>query len=100
MGPSVVLCFLHYMLNRRKLVLFVVLLPGLLVAEQIHLKDGSVVEGTILQQSRTSIQIRTIDGVKIISKDDIRRIDYGKEAKAEQQRKEAERIKGLCPSDS
>lgn len=93
MGPSVVLCFLHYMLNRRKLVLFVVLLPGLLVAEQIHLKDGSVVEGTILQQSRTSIQIRTIDGVKIISKDDIRRIDYGKEAKAEQQRKEAERIK-------
>lgn len=93
MGPSAVLCFLHCMLNRRKLVLFVVLLPGLLVAEQIHLKEGSVLEGTILQQSRTSIQIRTVDGVKTISKDDIRRIDYGKEAKAEQQRKEAERIK-------
>lgn len=81
------------MLNRRKLVLFLVLLPGLLVAEQIHLKDGSVVEGTILQQSRTSIQIRTADGVKTIPKDDIRRIDYGKGAKTEQQRKEAESIK-------
>jgi len=79
------------MLNFRRLVLFLVLLPGLLVAEQIYLKDGSVVEGTILQQSRTSIQIRTVDGVKTISKDSIRRIDYGKGTEAEQQRKEAER---------
>lgn len=111
MRPPAVLCFLLHMLNRRRLVFFVVLLPCLLVAGQFYLKEGSVVEGTILQPSRTTIQIRTVDGVKTISKDDIRRIDYGKEAKAErkleaerikeaQRQKEAERAKELEPQEA
>lgn len=78
-------------LNCRRPSVFLVFLPGVHFAEQIYLKDGSTLEGINLQQSRTSIQIRTVDGVKTISKDDIKRIDYGKEALSEQQRKEAGR---------
>jgi hypothetical protein len=81
-----------------------------LLAERVYLKNGTFVDGTIIQQSRTAMQIRKPDGTVItVQKEDIRRVDYSydpqKEAEklaeekrrkelAEQQKKRLEAEKG------
>jgi hypothetical protein len=45
--------------------------------ERVYLKNGSVVDGEIIQQTITTIQIKTYKGeILTIQKDDIRKIDY------------------------
>jgi len=60
-----------------RLVILVLFLSSPLLAERIFLKNGTVVDGAIMQQSRTAVQIRTVDGrVLTLEKDAIRKIDY------------------------
>lgn len=52
--------------------------PAAILAERVLMTDGSTVEGTILQQSRTTIQLRSADGrLFTIDKALIRKIEYG-----------------------
>ncbi|MCX7809551.1 MAG: hypothetical protein N2247_01460, partial [Leptospiraceae bacterium] len=52
---------------------FVVSLYG----ERVYLKNGSVIDGEIIQQTMTAIQVKTYKGeILTIQKDDIRKIDY------------------------
>jgi hypothetical protein len=52
---------------------FVVSLYG----ERVYLKNGSVIDGEIIQQTMTTIQIKTYKGeILTIQKNDIRKIDY------------------------
>jgi hypothetical protein len=52
---------------------FVVSLYG----ERVYLKNGSVIDGEIIQQTITTIQVKTYKGeILTIQKDDIRKIDY------------------------
>jgi hypothetical protein len=45
--------------------------------ERVYLKNGSVVDGEIIQQTMTTIQVKTYKGeILTIQKDDIRKIDY------------------------
>lgn len=76
------------------------LLPaGGLSAETIVLKNGQILGGKIVGQSRTSITLQTPNGRRTIQKSQIRRIDYKSpaEVRAEEQRRiareEAERKK-------
>ncbi|MCP5484605.1 MAG: hypothetical protein H7A22_03645 [Spirochaetales bacterium] len=75
--------------KKLRLLLLVFLLPCALMAETIYLKNGGVVNGTIVGQTRTEVRIRTAQGVQVIQKDDIRRIVYGNE-EAERLAREAE----------
>jgi opacity protein-like surface antigen len=58
----------------------VLLLLGLMVctshAAVVHLKDGSIVRGTIVSATARDIQFHTQDGMLTISNDRIERIDY------------------------
>ncbi|MCB1308264.1 MAG: hypothetical protein KDK30_08805 [Leptospiraceae bacterium] len=73
------------MIARRTHTLFAwLIILGLLVfipqnswADQIILKDGSVVYGQILRQSRTDVTIRSNDRTQVIQKTQIARIQYG-----------------------
>jgi hypothetical protein len=48
-----------------------------LYGERVYLKNGSVVDGEIIQQTMTTIQVKTYKGeILTIQKDDIRKIDY------------------------
>jgi len=52
---------------------FVVSLYG----ERVYLKNGAVIDGEIIQQTITTIQVKTYKGeILTIQKDDIRKIDY------------------------
>ena len=56
--------------------------------ERIYLKDGTIIDGEILQQTMTTIQVRTYKGeLKTINKDDIRRIDFRFDIREEERRK-------------
>jgi hypothetical protein len=45
--------------------------------ERVYLKNGSVIDGEIIQQTITTIQVKTYKGeILTIQKDDIRKIDY------------------------
>jgi len=45
--------------------------------ERVYLKNGAVVDGEIIQQTMTAIQVKTYKGeILKIQKDDIRKIDY------------------------
>jgi len=45
--------------------------------ERVYLKNGSVIDGEIIQQTMTTIQVKTYKGeILTIQKDDIRKIDY------------------------
>ncbi|MCR9143570.1 MAG: DUF5683 domain-containing protein [bacterium] len=69
------------------------LLPGLLLAETIILKNGTRVSGKIVGQSRTTVTIRNNAGTRVIQKSNIRRISYennNNQAAEEARRKKAE----------
>lgn len=68
--------------------LALMLLPGQLQAETIILKNGQVISGKIVGQSRTQVRIDTGNGVRAVPKTQIRRISY--ESAAEVRRKQAE----------
>ena len=61
------------------------------LAETITLKNGGVVRGKIVGQSRTSVRIQTNSGVRTINKSDIRRISYESAADLERQRQAEQR---------
>lgn len=63
-------------LFRRIIPLLILLTPLLARAETILLHDGRLIQGRILNQSRTHVQIRTATGTLLIDKNDIARIDY------------------------
>lgn len=65
------------------------LLSSPLMAERVYLKNGKFVDGSIIQQSRTAVRIRTVDGRTVtLKKDAIRRIDYSYDPQ-----KEAEKLR-------
>lgn len=70
---------------------------GSLQAETILLKNGQIITGQIVAQSRTDVQINVNGQVITIQKDQIRRIQYGNDpaaAEAERRRQEeAERLR-------
>lgn len=47
-----------------------------MAADTVLLKDGSVVEGDVLSQTRREIRIKTSSGHRVVLKSDIRRILY------------------------
>jgi hypothetical protein len=70
-----------------------------LSAEVIHLKNGQVLVGRVIGQTRESMRIQTERGVRTIAKNEIRRVSYSqaeedairqKEAAAEERRRKAE----------
>ncbi len=61
----------------RKLVFLAILVPHLLLADTVILKSGQEVDGQIVNQSETTITIRTRQGVQTIGKGNVRRIFYG-----------------------
>lgn len=62
----------------------IVFINSQLLAERIFLKSGAVIDGKILQQSRTEIQLRTLNGqVLMIQKSNIQKIDYTFDEKKE-----------------
>lgn len=63
-------------LFRRFIPLLILMIPFLAQAETILLHDGRLVQGKILNQSRTHVQIQTATGTLLIDKNDIARIDY------------------------
>lgn len=52
------------------------LLPLAVLAETVYLRDGRVLEGSLIGQSRTEIRLRTDRGLVVINKTKIRRIAY------------------------
>lgn len=75
-----------------RLTLAVLLFTGpALLAETIYMRDGRVLAGRIVNQSRTDITLQTAQGVLTISKEQIRRIQYDNPqqdaAKAEEARR-------------
>lgn len=66
-----------------------VLFSSQLLAERVYLKNGKFVDGSIIQQSRTAVRIRSVDGRTVtLKKDAIRRIDYSYDPQ-----KEAEKLR-------
>lgn len=61
----------------RRLFIFALLLPVSLLADTVILKSGQEVDGQIINQSETTITIRTRQGVQTIGKGTVRRILYG-----------------------
>ncbi|MCB1170540.1 MAG: hypothetical protein KDK25_09415 [Leptospiraceae bacterium] len=57
--------------------LLLVMSPLALLADTVILKSGQEVDGQIVNQSETTISIRTRDGVQTLSKTQVRRILYG-----------------------
>ncbi len=60
-----------------------------LLADRVELKNGTVLTGPVIRQSRASITIQTPTGPKTIPKSVIRRIVFGKEAEKTEKPKEA-----------
>lgn len=79
-----------------KRVIFVLLLvlPGLLWADTVLLKNGSSVSGRIINQNRSEIEINVNGIVQKINKSDVKRVEYGLSA-AERQKKEQERLRRI-----
>lgn len=83
------------------------LLAGPAAAETVYMKNGTVLVGKVVTQSRTVVQLQTAGGPVVLSKDDILRIDYGQnvqqkpveedrrlqQQKAEEERRKAEELK-------
>ena len=64
--------------------------------ERIYLKNGAIIDGEILQQTMTTIQVRTYKGeLKTINKDDIRRIDFKFDIRKEEERRKQEEQRRL-----
>lgn len=53
------------------------LLPVSLLADVLHLRSGTQVEGKILGQTRFSVRVRTARGTRVFAKSAIRRLVYG-----------------------
>ncbi|MEQ9363868.1 MAG: hypothetical protein RIF32_06485 [Leptospirales bacterium] len=69
-------------------------LSGGLAAETLTLKNGQVLRGKVVGQSRTEIRLQTPEGVRVVKKADIRRISYDSPEETEDRRRaEAERRK-------
>lgn len=62
--------------------------PGLLSADALSLRNGEVIQGTIVQQTRTDITINTNGRVRTVPKTDVLRIIFGS-ADEELRRQEA-----------
>lgn len=84
--------------------IFLFACTGFLFADTIILKSGAEVDGQIVNQSQTSITIRTPAGVRTIGKGEVRRVLYGdtyrkqqdelkRKKEEEQKRKEEEERK-------
>ena len=54
-----------------------VCVPHQLSAEAIYLKNGQVIYGRIVNQNRAEVRIITDQGMRVIPKSTIGRIDYG-----------------------
>lgn len=79
-------------MSKVRLILLVLFLSSPLLAERIFLKNGTVVDGSIIQQSRTAVQVRTVDGrVLTLEKDAIRKIDYAFDPQKEAQKQVEEK---------
>lgn len=79
-------------MSKLRLVILVLFLSSPLLAERIFLKNGTVVDGVIIQQSRTAVQVRTVDGrVLTLEKDAIRKIDYAFDPQKEAQKQAEEK---------
>ena len=64
-------------MNRLMSALVLVLLPGTLLAETVHLKDGSLVKGTVVGQTRTVLTLDSGNIGKVeIPVEKIARIEY------------------------
>ena len=68
--------------------LLALLFAGGLAAETIVLKNGQVLSGRVVGQSRTEIRLQTSAGLRVIKKADIRRISYDTPADVERRRRE------------
>ncbi len=87
----------------RRLVFLAILVPNFLLADTVILKTGQEVDGQIVNQSETTISIRTAQGLQTIGKGNVRRIFYGdayrkqqdelKRKREEEQRKKEEEEK-------
>jgi hypothetical protein len=64
---------------RKLLYIFVVILIIQdLFADTVFLKNGKVIQGKIINQSQTKVEIQTEDGNRILlNKEEIRRIQFG-----------------------
>ena len=76
-----------------------ILIPGLLFADTLILKNGQRIEGSIVGQGRNSLTIRTAQGTKTIPKSRIRRIVFGTRRKPVQKpKKPAQPAKPVRPA--
>ncbi len=72
--------FLSLTMIRRSVATALFLLPGLLLAETVTMKDGRVLHGRIVNQSSEEIRLQVGDRLLRIDKQDIQRIEYHDEA--------------------
>lgn len=74
------------------LIAFALFLPASIKADTVRMKNGQVLTGQIVAQTRTSVTIRTSGGMRVVQKAQIASIQYGAvESPEEKRRKELER---------
>lgn len=79
-------------MNNLKYYFLAILFTTSLLADTIQLKNGNIIEGKILNQTRTKIQIQTEEGkVLLIDKSEVQRIKYGPTRKELEQKQEEQR---------
>lgn len=76
-------------------ILIFFLSSGPLFADRILMKSGQVLNGKIIRQSRKDITVRLASGVRTVSKTQVRRVFFGKNADAEMKKEEALQLAAL-----
>ncbi len=79
----------------RILTIISVFLPAVVFGDVVHLRNGRQIEGRIINQSRTSVTLETLDGKQTLSKDQVKRIvyrDFDLEKERERLEEEQKRI--------
>ena len=75
-------------------IIILILLTVRLFADTIILKDGRVLQGKIINQTQTRVEIQTEDGRRIVlNKEEIRRIQFGPTNKEIEERKRQEELR-------
>jgi hypothetical protein len=70
------------------------IISAAIFAETIELKDGSVVNGRIINQNKEKVDVRTSSGeVKVLPKSSIRKISYGTVESSTEEKAQAEQAK-------
>lgn len=86
-------------MNYKRVLIFIVfsltlvMFPSSLAAETITLKNGKVLRGQVIGQTRTEIRLQTSNGLRVITKANIRRISYDSPAEIRRREQQKEKLR-------